>query len=372
MFNFMKLAAAALITLAMLQPTVRATASNSLPIVIGHRGASGYRPEHTLAAYELAIKMGADYIEPDLVSTRDGVLVARHENEISGTTDVATRPEFADRQTTKIIDGAPVTGWFTEDFTLAELRKLRAKERIPQLRPDNTRFDGQYQIPTLQEVIDLAQRKSVEYNRTIGIYPETKHPTYFDQIGLSMEERLVEVLHRNGYTSETSPVFIQSFEVSNLRDLRTMTRVPLVQLINDTGRPYDFVVSGDPRTYADLVTPTGLAGIAAYAQGIGANKNLIVPRDSGGRLLAPTPLINNAHAAGLIVHTWTMRNENFFLPLDFRLGNAADPAYPRQYGEIVAEYELFYNLGVDGVFSDQPDTAIGVRTSLVLRLRRRS
>src|ERR671919_1949800 len=214
-----------------------------LPIVIGHRGASGHRPEHTLAAYELAIQMGADYIEPDLVSTKDGVLVARHENEISGTTDVENHPEFADRMTTKTIDGASVTGWFTEDFTVAELKMLRAEERIPAIRPNNTAFNGLYEIPTLQEVIDLAQREGV------GIYPETKHPTYFDTIGLSLEEPLVETLEDNGYIKKQDPVFIQSFEVANLKELNEMTRVRLGQLVNDTGKPYDFVVSGDPRTY---------------------------------------------------------------------------------------------------------------------------
>jgi glycerophosphoryl diester phosphodiesterase len=208
-----------------------ATVLQGQPIVIGHRGASGYPPEHTLASYELAIEMGADYIEPDLVSTQDGVLVARHENEIGGTTDVASHPEFASRKTTKVIDGAPITGWFTEDFTLAELKTLRAKERLPDLRPTNTAFDGLYQIPTLQEVIDLAKRHGV------GIYPETKHPSYFDSIGLSLEEPLVATLAKNGHTSKHSPVFIQSFGVSNLKQLTKMTDVPLVQLIDATGKP---------------------------------------------------------------------------------------------------------------------------------------
>jgi glycerophosphoryl diester phosphodiesterase len=326
-----------------------------LPLVIGHRGASGYRPEHTLAAYQLAIGMGADYIEPDLVSTKDHVLVARHENEIGGTTDVAAHPEFADRRTTKMIDGNPVTGWFTEDFTLAELRTLRARERLPELRPDNTVFDGLYQVPTLQEVIDLAKEAGV------GIYPETKHPTYFDSIGLSLEEPLVATLDANGYRGPKAPVFIQSFETANLRQLNRMTRVPLAQLLDATGRPYDFVVAGDPRTYADLATPAGLEEIAGYADGVGVNKNLIVPRDADQNLLDPTTLVRDAHRAGLQVHAWTFRNENNFLPADFRQGNSASPAYLRAPGDAPAEYRLFFRLGVDGLFSDNPDTAVASR-----------
>jgi glycerophosphoryl diester phosphodiesterase len=325
-------------------------------IVIGHRGASAYRPEHTLAAYELAIRMGADYIEPDLVSTSDRVLVARHENEISGTTDVATHTEFASRRATKMIDGVPVTGWFTEDFTLAELRTLRAKERIPALRPDNVAFDGLYRVPTLQEVINLARQHGV------GIYPETKHPTYFDSIGKSLEEPLVATLNANGLRNRNSPVFIQSFEVGNLRQLNGMTHVRLVQLLNEGGRPYDFVVSGDPRTYADLATPTGLAFISTYADGIGPNKNLIVPRDSQNRLLQPTQLVEKAHEEDLVVHSWTFRNENNFLPEDFRAGNPAHPEYLRATGNMASELALFYSVGVDGVFSDNPDTAVGART----------
>jgi glycerophosphoryl diester phosphodiesterase len=328
-----------------------------LPLVIGHRGASGYRPEHTLASYRLAIAMGADYIEPDLVSTKDGVLVARHENEISATTDVADHPEFADRRTTKTIDGVALTGWFTEDFTLAELRTLRATERIPALRPDNTVFNGLYQVPTLQEVIDLAKRAGV------GIYPETKHPTYFDSVGLSLEEPLLAALRANGYTSPRDKVFVQSFETGNLKELRRKTRVRLVQLLSDVGAPYDLVAAGDPRTYADLSTPEGLAEIATYADGIGPSKNQIVPRDAAGNLLEPTSLIDDAHEAGLLVHPYTFRNENEFLPADFRQGNPAAPAdeYRRATGDAPAEYRLFFRLGVDGLFSDNPDTAVASR-----------
>jgi glycerophosphoryl diester phosphodiesterase len=332
-----------------------ASHGDKAPIVIGHRGASGYRPEHTLAAYELAIDMGADYIEPDLVSTKDGVLVARHENDITGTTDVASHPEFAGRRATKTIDGVSVTGWFTEDFTLAELRTLRAKERLPDLRQTNTAFDGLYQIPTLDEVIALAKR------REVGIYPETKHPTYFDSVGLSLEEPLVAALRRAGLDRPRSPVFIQSFEVGNLKQLNGLTRVPLVQLLDATGKPYDFVVSGDPRTYADLATPEGLAEIATYADGVGVNKNLIVPRDAQNRLGTPTRLVRDAHHVGLIVHGWTFRRENSFLPEDFRAGNPASPVYLAATGDFPAELRLFYGLGIDGVFSDNPDVAVAVR-----------
>jgi glycerophosphoryl diester phosphodiesterase len=326
-----------------------------LPLVIGHRGASGYRPEHTLASYRLAIEMGADYIEPDLVSTKDHVLVTRHENDIADTTDVAAHPEFASRRTTKTIDGTPVTGWFTEDFTLAELRTLRAKERLPDLRPANTAFDGLYPVPTFQEVIDLAKRAGV------GIYPETKHPTYFDSIGLSLEEPLLATLRANGLTGPRAKVFIQSFETANLKELHAKTRLPLVQLIDATGRPYDFVVAGDPRTYADLVTPAGLAEIATYADGIGPNKDLIVPRDSAGKLQTPTSLVRDAHRAGLVVHPWTFRRENDFLPLDFRQGNPASPEFLRAPGDLPAELRLFFRLGVDGVFSDNADVAVATR-----------
>ncbi|MEH1809039.1 glycerophosphodiester phosphodiesterase [Nostoc sp.] len=336
------------------------TLQKTSPIIIAHRGASGYRPEHTLAAYELAMPaagyaytLGADYIEPDLVSTKDGILIARHENEISETTDVASHAEFAHLQTTKIIYGESKTGWFTEDFTLKELKILRAKERIPQVRSQNTTYDGLLEIPTLQEIIDLVKVKSDEINRTIGIYPEIKHPTYFQSIGLALEAPLLATLTANGYQGANAPVFIQSFEVGNLQDLSTKTDLPLVQLLNNTGKPYDFVVSGCERTYADLVTASGLKEIAKYAKAIGIHKNLLVPRDNNGKLrrrgaacrqISPTSLVIDAHAAGLLVHVWTFRNEDCFLPLDFQ-------------GNPQGEYELFFSLGVDGVFSDYPDTA---------------
>jgi glycerophosphoryl diester phosphodiesterase len=287
------------------------------------------------------------------------VLVARHENEISGTTDVAGRPEFADRRSTRSIDGVSVTGWFTEDFTLAELKTLRAKERLSQVRPTNTAFDGQFQVPTLQEVIELARTESRRLGRTIGIYPETKHPTYFRSIGLPLEEPLVSVLRRNGLTGRRDAVIIQSFETANLRRLNRLTDVRLVQLLDATGRPYDLTVAGDPRSYADLAGPAGLKWISTYADGIGANKNLLVPRDAAGNLLTPSTVVRDAHRAGLIVHAWTFRAENQFLPADFRIG-----ADPNARGDIQAEYELFYGLGLDGVFSDHPDTAVAARLGL--------
>ncbi|MFG3699902.1 glycerophosphodiester phosphodiesterase [Micromonospora sp. NPDC047620] len=364
--------AGALLAAAVAVPTVAASAApapaaeraraTDRPLVIAHRGASGYRPEHTLEAYRLAIRQGADYIEPDLVSTRDGALVARHENEISGTTDVAARPEFAARKATKTIDGVQVTGWFTEDFTLAELKTLRAKERLPQVRVANTAYDGRFEVPTLQEVIDLARAEGRVRGRTIGVYPETKHPTYFASIGLPLEEPLVEVLRRNKLTHRHSPVIIQSFETANLRKLDRMIDVKLAQLMDATGRPYDFTVAGDARTYRDLAKPAGLKWIASYADGVGAHKNLIVPRDAAGKLLAPTTLVGDAHRERLIVHAWTFRAENQFLPADFRIG-----ADPNARGDIQAEYELFLGLGLDGVFADHPDTAVAAREGLARR-----
>lgn len=325
------------------------------PIIVGHRGASAHRPEHTLLSYETAIALGADYIEPDLVSTKDHVLVARHENEIGGTTDVENHPEFAGRRTTKTIDGTSITGWFTEDFTLAELKTLRAEERIPDLRPDNTAFNGLAEIPTFDEVVALAKRSGV------GVYPETKHPSYFDSIGLSLEEPLLDVLGRHGWRGSRDPVFIQSFETANLRELSKKTRLPLAQLINAAGAPYDWVAAGDPRTYDTMVTPAGLRDVASYADGVGVDTKRIVPVGPDGRLLKPTPLIRDAHRVGLQVHTWTVRNENSQLPVDFRFGNPASPAYPRATGNVMGWLERLYSLGVDGVFADDPGMANAVR-----------
>ena len=313
------------------------------PIIIAHRGASGYRPEHTLASYELAIDLGADYIEPDLVITKDGILIARHENEISETTDIANHPEFAHLKTTKIIDDEIKTGWFTEDLTIAEIKTLTAQERIPQLRPQNTAYNGIFTIPTFQEIIDLVKHKSQTIGRHIGIYPETKHPSYFQSVGLPLEATLLLNLQEINLQ-----IFIQSFEVSNLKELSQKTDLPLVQLINNIGKPYDFVIDNDPRTYADLLTQKGLIEIAEYAQAIGVHKNLLIPRDNYGKLLSPTSLIIDAHAANLQVHAWTFRNEDFFLPLDLQ-------------GNPQKEYEIFFSLGIDGVFSDYPNIALTVK-----------
>jgi glycerophosphoryl diester phosphodiesterase len=285
--------------------------------------------------------------------------LARHENEIGGTTDVADK--FPDRRTTKQMDGASVTGWFTEDFTLAELRTLRARERIPQLRPANTEWDGCFAIPTLDEIIELAKAESARTGRTIGVYPETKHPTYFRGIGLPLEEPLVETLRRHGWDGPDAPVFVQSFEVENLRRVHGMTGVRLVQLLGPQGQPYDFQAAGDPRTYADLATPEGLAEIARYAQGIGPHKDLVIPRNAAGRLGEPTALVRDTHAQGLVVHPWTFRSENYFLPTDLRRGDPADPTFPRQRGDAVAELRRFYEAGVDGVFADHPADAVAAR-----------
>lgn len=332
--------------------TVAAVSHKTEPVVIGHRGASALRPEHTLPSYETAIALGADYIEPDLVSTRDHVLVARHENEISGTTDVARHPEFAGRRATKTIDGAAVTGWFTEDFTLDELRTLRAVERIPDLRPGNAAFDGLAPIPTFDEVVELARRHGV------GVYPETKHPTYFASIGLPLEGPLLDVLGRHGWRDRHDPVFIQSFESANLRELRGKTRLPLIQLVGGSGAPYD-----------RMVTPDGLAEVATYADGIGVATSRVVPTGPDGRLLAPTTLVRDAHRAGLDVHVWTVRDENAQLPADFRRGDPASPAYARATGDVMGWLAMLYDLGVDGVFADNPGTARAVLSATSMAAR---
>jgi glycerophosphoryl diester phosphodiesterase len=324
----------------------------SAPVLIAHRGASGERPEHTLASYDLAIDEGADFIEPDLVPTKDDVLVARHENDITGTTDVANHPEFAARRTTRVIDGETHTGWFTEDFTLAELKTLRARERLPQLRPANARYDGQFEIPTLAEVIALAKKRSAETGRTIGIYPETKHPTYFASIGHSTDRLLVDQLRAAGWDRADAPVFIQSFEVANLRRLHGMTRIRLIQLMAGQGGPADEAVA----SYAEMASPTGLKAVARYAWGIGPDKAMLFTADGRG----PTRLVADAHAAGLRVHPWTFRAENVFLTPAHRRGT--DPA---THGDIAGEIAAGLRLGIDGFFTDYPIIGVQTRDSVV-------
>ncbi|GAA4428995.1 glycerophosphodiester phosphodiesterase [Acidovorax lacteus] len=356
------------------------TLNGDTPLVIGHRGASGYLPEHTLEAYRRAIEMGADFIEPDLVATKDGVLVARHEPNITSTTDVAQRPEFAARKTKKVVDGVTEEGWFASDFTLAELKTLRAVQ--PMAERDQS-FNGRFQVPTLEEVIELARTEGAKVGRTVGVYPETKHPTYHAGLGLALEDRLLAVLAKYGYTSKSSPVIVQSFEVANLKYLRTKTQIRLVQLVDADDvkadgsmslvapydKPYDFAVAGDPRTFASLLTPAGLREVKTYADGIGPWKPYLIsskqvdanndgkPDDLNGDgriddrdrvMLPPTDVVKNAHAAGLFVHAYTFRNEARRLASDFK-------------GSPAAEYKLFYELGVDGVFSDFPDTAKAAR-----------
>lgn len=335
----------ALIAAALAAPAMAQAEDDML--IIAHRGASAERPEHTLAAYELAIDQGADYIEPDLVATRDGVLVARHENEISGTTDVDQRPEFAARLTTRVIDGEEVTGWFTEDFTLAELRTLRARERLPQIRPANTAFDGLYQVPTLREIIALVRAKEAETGRTIGLYPEIKHPGYFAGIGHDLAAMLVEELHTAGYRGEDAPVFIQSFEVEPLRRLDGMTDIRLVQLVAAEGGPADDL----SRSYAEMMAPNGLSAIARYADAIGVAIPLLLSGEG-----QPTGLVEAAHEAGLKVHAWTLRPENAFLPEALRTPDGPDAA-----GCDDALFHLLQRSGLDGVFADSPRRAAAFR-----------
>lgn len=326
------------------------------PLVIGHRGASALRPEHTLASYQKAIDDGADIIEPDLVATKDGVLVARHENDITGTTNVAELPQFADRRRIKVIDGERIDGWFTEDFTLAELKSMRARERIPKLRPYNAKLDGQFEVPTFDEILKLVEQAAARRGSPIGIYPELKHPSYFRGIGLPLEEKLAAALQGNAY-AKTAPVYVQSFEVGPLRTMKrllgtSMPNLRVVQLIgNPRNRPADWRLAGDSRTYASMLTPLGLLEVATYANGIGPEKSLVIPRDAQGNLAAPTALVTHAHAAGLIVHPYTFRPENSFLPKSLRApgGDAT-----RNPAGMEREVQAFAAAGVDGFFTDDP------------------
>ena len=339
-------------------PTVRRSKPGPAgTLVIGHRGASGYRPEHTLASYELAARLGADFMEPDVVVTKDGVLVCRHEPEIGGTTDVASHPEFAARRVTKTLDGVAVTGWWAEDFTLAELNTLRAVERLPAIRQENTLYDGRFGIPTLQQVLDLRKDLSRKLGREIGVYPETKHPTYFQKAGLALEGRLLGLLRRNGLNRGDAPIIVQSFETTNLQMLRELgLRTRVVQLFGASGAPYDLVSTGDPRTYADLATPEELRRIARYGDGIGPDKSLVIPRRADGSLGSPTKLVDNAHTAGLVVHPYTFRAENTFLPVDMRRGTA-----DADFGRAIDEQVTFLRAGIDGLFTDQADIGVIAR-----------
>ena len=355
------------------------TLNGDKPLVIGHRGAAGYLPDHTLEGYRRAVEMGADFIEPDLVATKDGVLVARHEPNIVATTDVKDRPEFAKRKRKAVVDGFEEEGWFVSDFTLAELKTLRA---VQPLSDRDQRYNGQFAIPTFEEVLTLAETESKRAGRTIGVYPETKHPTYHQRLGLPLEDRLLDALAKRGLTQKSSPVIIQSFETGNLKYLRGKTAVRLVQLVDGYdinpdgsidfslpwGQPYDLTVAGDKRNYGALLTPAGLADIKKYADGIGPWKPYLIPTrltlgadgkpvDLNGdgsiderdrRVMPATPVLADAHKAGLFVHPYTFRSEPKRLAADDK-------------GDPKAEYRRFYDLGVDGVFSDFADHAKAAR-----------
>ncbi|TDE15746.1 glycerophosphodiester phosphodiesterase family protein [Jiangella asiatica] len=331
------------------------TVGRSRPLVIAHRGASGYRPEHTLVAYQLAADLGADFIEPDLVLTADGVLVARHDLELSASTDVAERPEFAERRRTGIVDGRELTGWFVEDFTLAEIRTLFARERIPALRPANQTYD-RLPIPTFDEIVHLAVDAGRRRGRPVGLYPELKHPTHLAERGLTIEDAFLDAVR--GFRLERAgvPVQVQCREPAALRRLAARTSMPLVQKVDITGRPYDWERAGDGRRYADLLTPTGLREVSAYATALGVHKSLVVPRDPEGRLGPPGRLVADAHALGMAVHAWTFRDENSFLPADRRRGPEA-----AAHGDALGELSVFLAAGVDGVLADHPDTAVAAR-----------
>lgn len=325
--------------------------------MIGHRGASGYRPEHTLASYELAARMGADYVEPDLVITADGVLVARHEPELSLTTDVADRPEFAERRCTRSVDGLVCTGWFVEHFTLAELKTLWATERTPADRPGNTLYARRHRVATFAEVLGLRARLSAELGRPIGVCVETKHEARFAGLGLALEPALVDALAAAGLDRAGSPVLLMSFAPTTLRAVGDQVGVPLVQLIEPAGAPVDLAATGDPTTYADLLTTGGLARVAGYADAIGPSKAQVIGLDTDGASTGPTGLVERAHAVDLRVFPWTYRNENRFLPVELRSGGG-----PAAFGDAFAEYAEHLAAGVDGLITDHPDTAVSART----------
>ncbi len=354
------------------------------PLVIAHRGASGYLPEHTLEAYALAIELGADYIEPDLVATKDGVLIARHEPNLIATTNVKDIAKFANRKTKKVVDGVEEEGFFASDFSYAEIRELRAVQAFGER---SQVFNGRFAIPSFDEVIELAQRKGREEGRVIGVYPETKHPTYHQRLGLALEDRVLHVLHRQGWNHRGAPVFIQSFEQANLKYLRNKTSVRLIQLVDADAvsadgslvlaapfdKPYDWAVSGRNNTFADLLTPAGLAEVRTYADGIGPWKPYLISsacvktvnnacadvngdglvNDADRKLLPPSNVVAEAKKQGLLVHAYTFRNEQRRLTSDFK-------------GNPLEEYLAFYKLGVDGLFSDFTDTAVAARAQFIL------
>ncbi|WP_327237481.1 glycerophosphodiester phosphodiesterase [Streptomyces sp. NBC_01317] len=370
------LGAAVLGSAALALPTAAATAAQAterghgssgaelpVPTIVGHRGSSGYRPEHTLGSYQLALDLGAHVIEQDLVPTKDGHLICRHENDITATTDVSDHPEFAGRRTTKVVDGTSITGWFTEDFTLAEIKTLRAKERIPAVRQRNTLYDGHWEIPTFEEVLRWADAEGRRRGRPVWLYVETKHPTYFRGIGLALEDRLAKLLRRYGRDRKESPLLLQSFEPSSMQKMAKLVGTRRVVLLDAAAtRPWDFRVANDPRTVADLVTPTGLKWIASFAQGIGPTLDLIIPRDATGKLGTPTTLVRDAHAKHLILHPYTMRNENAFLPADFRRGTD-----PNAYGDAFGAFQVWFEQGIDGIFTDNPDTGLLAREDFLAR-----
>lgn len=333
----------------------------SEPLIIAHRGASGYRPEHTIAAYELAVEMGADYIEPDLVMTGDGVLVDRHEPEVSGTTDVAERPEFADRRTTKQVDDRSVTGWFVEDFTLEELRTLRAKERLGDLRPESAAYGGRFRVPTFEEVLQARTELSRASGRTIGIIPEIKHPTYLHALGFDPEAEVTRVVQAHGLGRPDAPVWVQSFELTALKGLREKGyRGRSTFLTTANGTPYDLREQGT--TYAELTTAEGMRELSAWVDGLSPGKDQVIPWNQDATLGEPTGFVRDAHAAGLKVTPWTFRSENAFLPADYRNGDG-----PAAHGRIVDEVVAYLEAGVDGVFCDQPDVCVGARSQFLAR-----
>lgn len=324
------------------------------PAVVAHRGASGHRPEHTLDAYRTAIRMGVDDIELDLVSTRDGVLVARHDAELSTTTDVASRAEFAHLRTTHTIDGVAQCGWFVQDFTVAQLKTIATRERMPGTRPASAQYDGAEGIPTLTEVLAMVGAESARRGRTVGVMLELKHATHHDSLGLSLDGPLLRDLARHGLDHPWARVTLMAFETSILRRLAGRTRLPIIQLIETPSRhPADLVAAGDPRSYGDLVTPEGLAWIDEYADGIGPHKSMILPRDSGDAIAQSSTLVRDAHRLWLTVHAWTVRGENRFLPSNLRLGSAPDGL-----GDMGAEVRALLAAGVDGVITDHPEVAL--------------